>query len=233
MDPGERFPSADKMRRAIVAAQEQLGIGEVDTTDVGAWVQEVVRPAWTRGELERALGDAPALVTSMAATAELPTIRPRRAPARQAGAAAGRWRAVPWIALAIAACGLALEVARLRSAPPVAGSQAVLREESAPIVLASAAPAATTPASNPTELPPRVAEAPSTPGASFAPIGLRAENTPALSPSESIETSREKRRADPPRRRTPPSEPAKAPSPRADVAPPATVPPVVDPLATQ
>ncbi|HEY2514139.1 MAG TPA: serine/threonine-protein kinase, partial [Polyangiaceae bacterium] len=78
MDPAERFPSADEMRRALLRAQLQAGIEDVDVADVGACVQAIVAPPWTRAELERAFRE-PAILSDSIAAAELPTLAPRKA----------------------------------------------------------------------------------------------------------------------------------------------------------
>ena len=61
-DPAARFETAEEMRHALAAAQQRLGIEDVDVASLGTWVRRAVPPAWTREEVERevALGETQA-----------------------------------------------------------------------------------------------------------------------------------------------------------------------------
>jgi eukaryotic-like serine/threonine-protein kinase len=76
VSPSERFESADEMRRALLAAQERAGIPVIDVADVGAWVQRVASPTWTKAGLEHDLHEAASAPVD--ASPDLSTLPPRR-----------------------------------------------------------------------------------------------------------------------------------------------------------
>jgi hypothetical protein len=50
--PADRFATAEEMRLALAAAQEQAAVAEIDVASLGAWAARVVPAAWTRAEIE-------------------------------------------------------------------------------------------------------------------------------------------------------------------------------------
>jgi eukaryotic-like serine/threonine-protein kinase len=63
--PADRFATADEMRRALAAAQEGSGVAEIDVASLGAWVQGIAPPAWTRGEIELEVTEGRAKTTTL------------------------------------------------------------------------------------------------------------------------------------------------------------------------
>jgi len=205
-NPADRFVTADEMRRALAAAQEASRVPEIDVASLGAWVQGVAPPAWTRGEIELEVTQGRARTTTLEGAAHEVTL-PKRAAGAGAqnaadeahtaptdGASRSRRRLVSRAAtIAFAALGVVgIVLARGGASPisPLSPPSAAPAERAAP-------PTPSVTAAVPD--PPAAVTLPAQPAAPPAPL-----SPPAIAPLHSTSAAPARR----PRPSAPPSPPA-------------------------